>query len=518
MKRRIALFLSMIMILMMAIPQIAAADSKTEDHVYKFQTGILPYSAQMEDEASVRVTWHNFTSCKGYVLSWKKAGSEQKAQSIRIDDPKTSTYVVNGLEAKTDYEFSIKGILTAADGNDLFTEPWTIEGSTYIRIPKYTGSRSDGTSIESYWQVKEMYSNLKIYRAESKDGPYDLVGTLKDGGDFDDGDAINEAHAAQYVRFMFNNQKLYNCAVEPGKTYYYKAQAEGTVNGKTYSSEMSEVVALDAKNEEGRFVTTLLNKKNAYTKQIKIKLTSDEGNYTTYLKSLKSLTYDNGKKSQKRIVTKAEYSRGGKKYYTLKNKNISLKAGESIYLRITTKNRFWISKSLKQGAMDLNVKYDRPKPADKADNALLHISIFDSHYKNYTGVGGTIAGYEQENPSPVTDPFYKAVYGTYDSADLKAEKKSDTSVLLSWKSVGSSTQQVESYEIRYGTSKNDLDIKEGKPIVVPKYQVEYLLDGLEKGKTYYFIVRPSATPDGSDQYEEEHYIRWDGNKFEQLHI
>ena len=508
MKRRIALFLTVVMILTMALPQIAAADSK-EDNIYQFQTGVLPYSAQMEDETSVRVTWHRFTDCKAFVLSWKKAGSAEKAQSVRIDDSKADTYVVTGLEPKTDYVFNIKGVLTGADGKDLFTKDYEIEGSTYVHMPEYAISRVNCTSIMSFWHVKELYSKLNIYRSESKDGAYELIKTVESADDAPNAD--NLIQDTQFVCLSYNDYD-----VKEGQTYYYKAQAVGVVGEKSYSSEMSEAVALTANNEEGRFVTTLLNKRNAYTKQIKIKLTSHKANYTTYLKGVNYLVYDTGAgygngsgKRQKRIITKAEYSRDGKKYYTLKNKNVKVKAGQSVYLRITTKSRYWISKSLRQGEMSLKVKYDRPAFAGKVNNVELFIGRFDSHYKTYTGYGGIISANEDREHHP--KDFAGACYGTYDDPSVAGAKASDTSVMLNWKSVS----HAESYAIRYGTTKKSVIPPGGNPIIVPKYQVQFLIDGLKKGKTYYFSVVSCGNGEGTDEYDEAYgnIIKWDGKNF-----
>lgn len=504
MKKKIALFLTVIMIAVMALPQMAAADSKTED-TYQFQTGVLPYSAQMEDETSVRVTWHRFTDSKAFVLSWKKAGSDEALQSVRIDDPKADTYVITGLAPKTDYVFSIKGVLTDAEGKDLFTEDYEIEGATYVKPPEYAACRLNCSGISSYWHVKESYSNFKIYRSDSKDGPYELIETIEAGGN-DDGPGRTEDR--QYLSFTCDDY-----SVEDGKTYYYKAQAEGTVGEKTYSSEMSEPVALSAKNEEGLFVTTLLNKRNAYTKQIKIKLTSHEANYTTYLKGFKELRYNSNGKNNKRIVTKAEYSRDGKKYYTLKNKNVSVKAGQSVYLRITTKSRYWISKSLKQGSMSLNVKYDRPAYTGKAANVELAIGKFDSHHKTYDGYGGIISADTKLDRDP--DAFSSLVNQfLIREPDPQAEKVNDTSVMLNWKSV----DHAESYVVRYGTTKKSVAPQQGKPIIVPKYQVQCLIDGLKKGKTYYFSVISSGNAEGTDEYDEAdgNIIKWDGKKFTRI--
>ena len=504
MKRKIALHLTVAMIVVMVLPQMVwAADGK--DNMYQFQTRILPYSAQMENEMSVRVTWYRLMDCKAFILSWKRAGSDEKAQSVRIDNPKTESYVVTDLEPKTDYIFNIKGILTGADGKDLFTEGYDIEGATYLKTPEYAISILRGKSISSYWHVREQYSCLKVYRSETKNGPYKRIKTLEAGGNYGDDVSDFAMMEAPYVRFLCSDNN-----VEKGKTYYYKAQAEGTVDGKTYSSEMSEPVALAGRNEEGHFYTKLLNRRNTYTKQIKIKLTSDKANYITYLKELEALYYyrDNWKRN-KRIVKKTEYSRDGKKYYALKNKNVKIKAGQSVYLRLTTKSRYWLG--YKKGAIDLNVKYCRPAYVGKVDHAKLEIGRFDS--QGETNIGGIIYAYEEER-DPTPEPFASIIRDSYTQCTYpQAEKVSDTSVMLEWPSVKSfcpyngPDTSVNGYEVRYGTTKQSITISQGKPIIVPRYQVQFLIDGLKKAKTYYFSVIPFDDRGRLEEYSR--VLKWD---------
>lgn len=503
MKKRITLFLTVVIIATMILPQAAWGNSANKDNTYQFQTRVLPYSAQMENETSVRVSWYRYMDCKAFVLSWKRVGSDAEMQSVRIDDPKADTYVVRGLEPKTDYVFTIKGVLTGADGKDLLTQGYDIEGATYLKTPEYAISILHGKFIGSYWHVREQYSSLKVYRSETKDGSYELIKTLEAGGNYGDDVSDFAVMEAPYVRFRCDD---YN--VEKAKRYYYKAQTEGTIGGKTYSSDMSDPVALAGRNEEGYFYTKLLNKRNTYTKQIRIKLTSDKANYTTYLKEFGALYYysDNWTRS-KRIVKKAEYSRDGKKYYTLKNKSVKMKAGQSVYLRITTKSRYWLG--YKKGAIDLNVKYCRPAYVGKVNHAELEISRFDS--RGETDIAGIISGYEEERDPT---PFYDIIHDSYNETTYpQAERVSDTSVMLEWPSVKSfcpyngPDTSVNGYEVRYGTTKKSITASQGKPIIVPRYQVQLLLNDLQKGKTYYFSVIPF---DDSGRLEEDsRVLKWD---------
>lgn len=489
MKRKIALFLAVVMIAVMALPQIVMADSKKENP-YLFPKMPAPYSAQMEDETSIRVSWRHM-NCKAFVLSWKKSGSSENVQSVRIDTPEAVTYVVSGLEPKTDYDFTIKGVFTAADGSDLFTMSYGIEGATYVKTPVYGACQLKSAEISTSWHVKESYSSLNIYRSESRNGDYELIETIgPDGREYDEYD--------DRENYQYELLWSADCNAEAGKIYYYKAQTVGTIGGKTYKSEMSEAVALSAKNEEGCYDTKLMNKEKSYTKRLVIKVTSQEGNFTTYLKNFKNLVYRNSKgKVQNRKVVKAEYSRDGKKYYVLKNKNAPIKAGQSFYLRLTTKSRYWVSKSGKEGSVNLNVKYARPAYTGKSDNVTLQIREFNDTYGAYVSRD---KGFNRD-PNPFYDDFHNNDFDRLPS--IVVEKVSASSVMLNWRG----SDQV--YAIRYGTTKKSVAPIQGSRILVPKYQVQLLINGLQKGKTYYFSFVP-CTEDNEEQDEDNFAVKWDG--------
>lgn len=511
-KRGISLAVCLALALALLMPQysLAAADA---EHTYPFTTGVLPYSAQMEDETSVRLTWHGFTPCKGYLITWERSDGSGKTESVKLDQAEITTYVVKGLEKDTDYRFTVSGILIAADGGDMFTQPVEIEGSTYIHTPEYSACRTGSTWIISYWHVKEKRSLLNIYRADTKNGEYRLVDTLEAGGNSDYGDHGRSDGDTQYVSFGYDENVSPQDDHKAGRTYYYKAQAEAEINGKTYVSQMSDPVALQAKNEGGIFKTTLLNKKKTYTRQIKFKLTSDVGNYTAYLKGFSSLRYRNKKGvDQKRKVSKMEYSRDGKKYYTLKNKNVKLKPGETIYLRVNTTGRYWISSKADEGELVLNAKYLRPAYAGKSDNVKLYIKDFNSRF------GGAIPALEEDERDPAPSWFSKLFYRTVsadDDPEPTVQKAGDTSVLVNWRSLKPYiSMSYAGYALRYGTTKESVTPSQGEPLLFSKYQTQALIENLDPEKTYYFTVVVFTDPgnNGSERDARYRIVKWDGNK------
>lgn len=537
MKKKVAVFLILTVIMTMSLPQMAWADSEDEDNTYQYESGILPYSAQMEDETSIRLTWLGYMSVKGVIISWKEAGSSQEEQSVRIDHPQTKTYVVKNLQPGKKYDFHMTGILTGADGRELLTERWPITGATYLQTPELMNYESMGDYITTKWKLAEKYSALKLYRAESKNGSYKQIATVgnPEAGDRYKVNIVNEYFPSSGETPCREDQHMIaiykDTDVKPGKTYYYKAQAAGTTSGKLYTSEESKIEPLCAKNTVGLFEPKVLNKAHTYTKQIRLKLTSDKGNYKTYLKKLKSLyslkSWSN--KMTKRAVTKVEYSLNGKKFYPLKNKNVAIEGGKSIYLRISTKTKFWIRKDGKI-RMHFDVKYCRPPEGGSADG--VELEFYCPYYEHDprgvdTRDKGWIRGRLRANDynrDLWNDPLSKFDQRIDDRLYLfhgvnlypEAAKVSDNSVLLQWGSVGYRAP-VAGYALRYGTTKESVMPSKEKAVLLPNYQVEYLFDGLEKGKTYYFSVIPFAEAGGGSEYEASYYIiEWDGETFTRL--
>lgn len=525
MKKRAALFIMMILIVTLALPQTIWADHDNEEHIYQYQTGVLPYSAQMEDETSVRVTWESHTACKGFILSWKKDGSSQKEQSTRIDDPKAVTYVVKDLESGEKYRFQIAGILTGADGKDLLTKPWTIMGTTYLQVPELTNRESMGDFITTKWKLAESYSALKLYRADSEAGNYELIATLGESSAGDSSENNKDDQKSEKTTSVPRREDQHMAViykdtdVKPGKTYYYKAQAVGSTGGKQHASKWSSVEPLEAKNFKASFYSKLMNKKGTYTKQFTMRITSDRANYKTYFKKLKSLDSISSTTgwNVKRAFTKVEYSMDGKKFYDLKDQGASIDGGETIYIRVSTKTKFWLRKD-GRAELHFDVKYCRPPEGGSVDGADLRFFGLEPRPNWLPGwiAVGDIGGRLVEGDYPLSELdqlMYDSAY-LFNWPDSKAEKKSSTSVMLNWKSVA----HAESYAVRYGTTKKAATPPGGKPIIVPKYQVQFLIDGLKKGKTYYFSVISCANPDGSDEYDEAYggIVKWDGKTFTRI--
>lgn len=204
--------------------------------------------------------------------------------------------------------------------------------------------RSTGEFIASVWKVKEEVSVLKVYRSDSKNGEFQLVGTTTG----------TETKALAQWRRENGEIVFRDMNVAPGKTYYYKAINEVTLNdGTVITKESPKAYQLSATNKwttSVKFDSKLLNKGGTYSKTMTWKVTSDMANYK--LKILRNnmrfqSVHSNGSSQAGKTFTckiaKVQYSFDGKSYKTL-SKSATLKPGGSIYLKVTFKNKVYIRK------------------------------------------------------------------------------------------------------------------------------------------------------------------------------
>ncbi len=510
MKKLITLMLAVSLLFSLMMPQTAFAGESTEtstktNNSYPFDLHVLPSSIEMESETSIRIFWYQDVPYQALQISWRKADeASNQTQSVRIDSPTSeelkkqdgkSSYVIEELSPNTAYIFTMQGILTGADGQEIFTKPWNIEGKTSLYTPKLAASSTNSVYINSYWDVRELNSILKLYRSETENGSYQLIGT------FDARDKLDEptGPTRQFSRF---NCSDFLGAKNANKTYYYKAQAEIVKNGNTYYSAMSEPVALKTKYSDGSYIVKVLNNKTTTNKQLKLKLTSNEANYNTYLNNFKGL-YRGGKK---RIVKKAEYSKDGKKYYTLTNKNVLLKPGKSIYLRITTKSTYSTKDYKELGSMILSAKYNGEK------NRTIKLYSREGCMKKKLDMS-KLSRFAPNDADPTAFTHAYSALSYFTDARMQGKVQKDGSFLISWKP----TNATESYAVRFGTTKTAVMYNAENPLIIPKNQVQTVFKNLDKNKTYYFSVIPCQNADGTEAYDGDHfYLKWNGKKFTEL--
>ena len=227
-----------------------------------------------------------------------------------------------------------------------------------VSAPEYVpySCRSTGAFIASVWKVKEDASTLKVYRSESKDGEFQLIGSTTG----------TETKALAQWRKENGEIVFRDTDVEPGKTYYYKAVNEVSLDdGTVAAKESPRAYQLSATNKGAssvKFDSQLLNKGGTYSKTMTWKLTSDAANYKLQLlrKNMKfQSVHSKGSAQAGKTFTckidKVQYSFDGKTYKTL-SKSTTLKPGESIYLKVTFANKVYIRKD-GVGSLTVSGKY-----------------------------------------------------------------------------------------------------------------------------------------------------------------
>ncbi len=519
MKKLITLMLAVSLLFSLMMPQAAFAGESTETSTettdsYPFDLHVLPLHTEMESETSIRIFWlQDMVPYKALQITLRKADdASNQTQSVRIDAPTAEelkkqsgnlpfSHVLENLSPNTSYVITMQGILTGADGQEVFTKPWNIEGSTYVQTPQYVTCWNSKNRIYTYWDCRERNAVLKLYRSDTLNGSYELVHTFGAMDKLDEGD---EGPSRQYCRFSLNDPYDHSFDSEAAnKTFYYKAQAEITKNSKTYRSAMSEPVAQKTKNSIGQYTVKRL--KSNSTKQLKLKLTSDTANYNTYLKKFESLEY----KRDKRAVKKVEYSRDGKKYYALKNKKVLLKPGESLYLRITTKKPYPVKNYIKHGHISLNVKYNAET------SRALHLSSRSGYLDSRVEEKkiSVLTKFSPNDAAPTAFNSACKVRSFFSDARMKGSVQKDGTFLISWMP----TNKTESYAVRFGTTKSSVMYDGAAPLIIPKNQVQTAFKNLDKNKTYYFSVIPCENADGTGAYDGDHfYLKWNGKKFTEL--
>ena len=512
MKKKLSILIVFVIVFSLLIPQNIFADDETDANTYQGRFNrngiILLGGPQAASDTSIKISWLDMVGYKGYKICWKEAGGAEE-DSVILENTSADSYIIKGLKPKTKYEIKIKGIIKGIE-QDLYTEAERYEhtiadGYTYVKEPSYVyGTRiSSKDYIEMTWNIHEKDAILQIYRSDKEDGSYELVGSAS--GTEEEQQKLNKYGLGQVI---FRDD-----SVVGGKTYYYKAKSVLQTEDGTQESEFSEVAEFESKNMKlPIFSSKMINKRGVYSKSITWKFTSDQTNYRVYLgkrsntgsaADLYTYNSSNGKRV-KRAIKSVEYSYNGKKYYKLKAgvRTAPVEPGKPIYLRINTKSKVWIRKDGK-GFANFEVDNVEPYYMNYFNNSV------DLHFN------GTNTMHAEEYPSDEQGPddlkgylelllekfqnkeaVNKAFYGS--SAD-------STTVSLRWDLV----PLAKKYALRYGKTKEEAI--NSKPIILPCYQAEYEIEGLEENNDYCFLLTDLREGDSLDTYigerTSEYFVR-----------
>lgn len=120
--------------------------------------------------------------------------------------------------------------------------------------------------------------------------------------------------------------------VKSHETYYYKVRAFKTIGKKKYYGAFSNIERHSAINHEGKYQVKVVTKEGDAIPSLITCLTSDSGNGDLVFEGGCCGTLDTDSLGVMSIWA-TQYSYDGEKWYSLENKRVVLKAGQSIYLK-----------------------------------------------------------------------------------------------------------------------------------------------------------------------------------------
>lgn len=488
------MILGLILILALIMPQgaFAASSSGTDQGEKKIEL-IRWGGPELARKDSLRIYWGDkTTSGLQYRIAWKMTDSTSW-KSVDIDDPepsvdKPNTYLITGLEPDKKYDIRVSAILKNEKGEEVKTAPLELTGYTYATAPEYQAysAASDGTYLEATWKVHEKNAVLKFYRADSKDGEYKQVGETDGRQDTD--------HAA--YKDLLGKVIFRDDTVKSGKSYYYKAVSEVTLDdGTVVKAESPRAYNLTSKRKPfGSYKVQLVNKKGTYSKTLTWKLTNDKANYKTkILKS--SVLWSRSSKTGKefsRKITGMQYSYDGKTYYKMKN-SLTIQPGKTVYLRTNLKSNLYIRKDGKCSFwMESRYYYNDLNGSG---------SLYTEHWQNMrleaTGAVKVSVESEGDGSDDEYGEYLENEYKVYHSttANLKAVVNTEGNAVLSW----NLCPYAEEFNLRYGATEEEA--MKSKAVKVPKGQFAYEVKGLEKDKDYYFIISETVRDENGNTKE-----------------
>ncbi len=500
-QKKIFLILCLVLIFALSLPQLVLANSNDDGKGSKpISYNLVRWGGpEMADKDSIRVYWGDFTTTgQQYRISWAKEGSKEWA-SVDVDDPGTvrnevKSFLITGLRANQKYKIRICAILRNEKGEKTLTAPLELKGCTFVAAPEYTEPYLDQCNseyLELNWRVPEKNALLKIYRSDAKNGKYQLIGST-DG-------RLDENHSN--FRDYKGRVVYYDKTIKAGKSYYYKAVSELTLDdGSVIKAESPKSYHLTVKNRPyGSYINKLINKKGTYAKTLTWKLTSEEANHDTKLikKNFKICTTSNktGQLIYKKPVS-IQYSHNGKKYYNMK-KTFTLKPGKTVYLRTKLKNRMWIRKDGANSLyMDILYCYSKNNEGQLAIYLLKNGkgSAFDP----------TAGDYPEDVFAEYIDYGWEGIYQWtdfphgYKYFGLKGSINKEKSMVLRWKLCPSA----ESYNLRYGSTEKAA--KASVPVQIPKDQFAYEVKGLKENEPYYFFLSEVCRDENGKMQEVVH--------------
>ncbi|MCM1257810.1 MAG: N-acetylmuramoyl-L-alanine amidase [Roseburia sp.] len=343
-------------------------------------------SLKSKTNKSMEISWSVVGTAAGYEISRSTSKDGSYAQIAMIGSQSQSSYVDSSVKEGKLYYYKIRVI--GREGTDTIYSDWSkaVSGRTAKKPSKLKVSSKNSTTLHISWTGDKNAAGYTIKRAESKNGKYTKVGTVK-GGD----------------TTTYDNKN-----VKKGKTYYYKVETYN-YNGekKGYSGYSS---AASGRTLTGTSITKV--ESTSSTKQtITWKKNNEANGYQIYQSTSKDGTYKKIKTISNKKTTSYKVTGlkpGVKYFYKVRCTNkVNSVTGYSDYSTIRGARVAKAVIKQAEGASGTKIKLTWDKVKD-ADSFVIYRST--SSGGTYSKIGtakGTATSYTDSNLQMTKKYFYK---------------------------------------------------------------------------------------------------------------
>ncbi len=471
--------------------------------------GTTTVNVSVKNYEAVNVSWTKVAGVNGYAI-YRKAGSDGSYKKIQtISSGSKVSYTDEMVDTGTKYYYKVRAYKTVDDETVWGAYSNEVSVTPTMKAPKVTLTNNSYNSVTVKWNKISGADGYKVTRAESADGAYKTVKTVKD----------------------YDIVSYKDTGLSVGKTYYYKVYAYRSMDDGNVKGAKSEAAAIKAVPG-----ATTVKSEAAGATQIKltwskVSLPSKNSGYIVYQqvggswKKIKTCSNKTTSYTVKNLTVGTDYTFRVTAYAKSKSGQVA-EGTPSNTLKASPKLLAAAMKSAVSNTYNsVKVTWSASKTADEDGYEVYRATSKKGKYKKvgtvskksgtdsytYTDSGvkiGTKYYYKVICTKTVSGKTIKSGYSDIKSVTAApgkpgiSVKTTDSGKLkISWKAVKkSSSKNVDGYVVYRSTSKNG---KYSKVKTISKGSTTSFTDsGLKNGKTYYYKVRAYVNVKGKKVYGE----------------
>ncbi len=468
--------------------------------------GTTTVNVSVKNYEAVNVSWTKVAGVNGYAI-YRKAGSDGSYKKIQtISSGSKVSYTDEMVDTGTKYYYKVRAYKAVDDETVWGAYSNTASVTPTLSAPKVTLTNNSYNSVTIKWNKISGADGYKVTRAESADGAYKTVKTVKD----------------------YDIVSYTDTGLSVGKTYYYKVYAYRSMDDENVKGAKSAAAAIKAVPG-----ATTVKSEAAGGTQIKltwskVSLPSKDSGYIVYQqtgatwKKIKTCSNKTTSYTVKGLTAGTKYTFRVAAY--VKSGGQVIEGAVSNTLTAAPK---LLPVEIKSAVSDtyksVKVTWSASKTADEDTYLVYRATSKSGTYKKvgtvskksgtdsytYTDSGvkiGTKYYYKIVCTKTVSGKTIKSSYSHSKSVtagpgttSVSVKTTSSGKLKISWKAVKkSSSKNVDGYVIYRSTSKGGT-YKKIKTIEKGS-TTSYTDSGLSNGKTYYYKVRAYVKVNGKAVY------------------